>query len=87
MKEKKTKRIFCRITEREYNTIKKSKIKISDIFYYGLNGISKEDNINKILEIKRIGNNLNQIAKKINQKEDIKVYELLKEILKEIKRL
>lgn len=86
-KEKRIKKINVRLTMSEYNNIKKSGTRYSDIFYYGLYGISKEDNKKLIAEIKRVGNNLNQIARLVNERKAIDIIKELQGVLNDIKNV
>lgn len=86
-KEKRIKKVNVRLTISEYEKIKKSGVRYSDIFYYGLYGISKEENKKLIAEIKRIGNNLNQIARAVNVKKAIDIIKELKVVLNDIKNV
>lgn len=86
-KEKRIKKVNVRLTISEYEKIKKSGVRYSDIFYYGLYGISKEENKKLIAEIKRIGNNLNQIARAVNEKKAIDIIKELKVVLNDIKNV
>ncbi len=98
-KRKRNKTLTVRLTEKEYNLIrsksKKAKMNITDYIVALSNEIPikvSEDVKPLILELKRIGNNLNQIAMKINSgafdsynfgevvEEQRKIYEQLYEI-------
>lgn len=100
----KPKKLSFRVSEEEYNTIKnnaeKAELKISEY----LRKISTDEKIIKIdlsaliIELGRIGNNINQIAKQVNQgllsdtgnikeyKDNFnKIYEKVKDLSKIIK--
>ena len=98
-KRKRNKTLTVRLTEKEYNLIrgkaKKAKMSITDYIVALSNELPikvSEDVKPLILELKRIGNNLNQIAMKINSgafdsynfcdvvEEQRKIYEQIYEI-------
>lgn len=73
----------------ELNNIKFSEFCRSKILGKNIT-INKNINIQKIYQLKKIGNNINQIAKRINQKNlenEIEILEVLKKIEDEIIKL
>lgn len=83
--EKRTKKVNVRLTEMEYNNIKKQGLRYSDIFYMGMHYYSKKEKQELKTELRRIGNNLNQIVKYCNtNKTALQLKELneIKELLK-----
>ena len=84
--EKRNKKVNVRLTELEYNNIKKLGLKYSDIFYMGMHYYSKKEKQELKTKLRKIGNNLNQIAKYCNTKKqapELKVLNEIREILKQ----
>ena len=84
--EKRTKKVNVRLTEIEYNNIKKQGLRYSDIFYMGMHYFTKKEKKNIREELRKIGTNINQLTKQCNTTKtapQLKVLNKIKEILKE----
>ena len=82
----KDKFIGIRLSREDYQMLKNDKRKTYNIFMTGLTLEKVEDRQEIIYQIKKIGNNINQIARKINENNDIEI-EPIKNELAQIKEL